>query len=695
MFCSGRVIDKRKSLLKKGKTCRIKKNFLFIIFIRNISRHIAMIELRGREMNRFQVFILVTTLKLSVYADRHPCDRPCESPTAPKVCNYQFNVEWYYTMSKACYDCPFVASDCLRPHCVAADGIPRPVITVNRTLPGPSIRVCHNDTVRVQVVNNLDDDEGVVIHWHGLHVRDSPHMDGVPMITQCPIPAKTSFTYEFRADPPGTHFWHSHAGLQTSDGLAGPIVVNRPEQDDPHRDLYDVDSEEYMIFAFDWLHQLTLTKFLASHHSTGSNKGENVLINGKGISKEFVDATDNSTYFTPREVFNVEQNKRYRFRTISNSVIFSPYEITIDGHELNIIASDGADIEPYLVTSLVINGGERFDFVVNASQNISNYWIRIQGLADRPEQALRAILRYQGAAIEDPVMSSYSTDTRKLQLNPLNIAENENYTQVSSLKRAYSNAYPANERYAGQPDQTHFIGFDFNKFNNPIFNHPDFYPIDKVSQITYTPQFNNITFAFPKYPMQTQYDQIDTTQNCNPESEGWSRTQFCQGDFCTCTYVIEVKVGNLVELVFYDEGRPFDAGHPMHLHGQHFAVVAMKKIGAFISTEEIKELHNNGSIEYNFDGILKDTVIVPDGGYTVVRFLADNPGIWFFHCHLLFHAQAGMELAFKVGDPEDWVKPPNDFPKCGPWTEKMSSAATNLTSSSIFIVLLIHFFLFY
>ncbi|XP_077975451.1 uncharacterized protein LOC120332721 [Styela clava] len=659
------------------------------------------IQLSGRlkKMERFQIIILATNLLiiLTVYADRHPCDRPCESPTSPMECNYRFNIEWYYTMSKACYDCPFVASDCLRPHCVAADGISRPVITVNRTFPGPSVRVCHNDIVRVEVVNDLGDNEGITIHWHGLYMRDSPHMDGVPMLTQCSIPAKTSFTYEFRADPPGTHWWHSHAGLQRSDGLAGPIIVNRPKQDDPHYDLYDVDSEEYVIFVFDWLHQPSLTKFLAHHHSSGSNKGENILINGKGVFKEFYNSTDNSTHFTPREVFIVERNKRYRFRTISNAVLFCPYEITIDGHELNIIASDGADIKPYLVTSLVVHGGERFDFVVNASQDISNYWIRIQGMADCRNQSQRAILRYQGAGTEDPVTSSDLITSSKLQLNPWNIAENESYTQVSSLQREHSDAYPASERYAEKPDQTHFIGFDFYKVNNPTFNHPDWYPIEDMPRNShlYTPQLNNISFAFPKHPMLTQYEQIDSTQNCDPEAARWnqSRSEFCQDDFCMCTYVIDVKVGNLVELVIYDEGRTFDAGHPMHLHGQHFAVMAMKKIGAFISTEEIKELHNNGSIEYNFDGIMKDTVIIPDGGYTVVRFLADNPGVWFFHCHLAFHSEIGMELAFKVGDPEQWVKPPNDFPKCGPWPGK-SNAATSMTSSLTFILILFHFFRF-
>lgn len=55
----------------------------------------------------------------------------------------------------------------------------------------------------------------------------------------------------------------------------------------------------------------------------------------------------------------------------------------------------------------------------------------------------------------------------------------------------------------------------------------------------------------------------------------------------------------------------------------------------------MKELHANGSIRYDFNAVVKDTVIIPDGGYVVVRFIADNPGVWFFHCHLAFHSQIG------------------------------------------------------
>lgn len=74
-------------------------------------------------------------------------------------------------------------------------------------------------------------------------------------------------------------------------------------------------------------------------------------------------------------------------------------------------------------------------------------------------------------------------------------------------------------------------------------------------------------------------------------------------------------------------GVPYDANHPFHLHGYQFRVVAMEKIGSNITAAEVKELDKQGLINRRLTRApLKDTVTVPDGGYTIVRFYANNPG---------------------------------------------------------------------
>ncbi|KAK8727889.1 hypothetical protein OTU49_009505, partial [Cherax quadricarinatus] len=84
---------------------------------------------------------VVLVAALSLFADAaHECERTCEAGDT-RTCYYTFNLQEYHTMSRACFNCPFNTTDCSRPECIAADGVARPLITINRQLPGPSIQV--------------------------------------------------------------------------------------------------------------------------------------------------------------------------------------------------------------------------------------------------------------------------------------------------------------------------------------------------------------------------------------------------------------------------------------------------------------------------------------------------------------------------------------------------------------------------
>lgn len=110
-------------------------------------------------------------------------------------CVYDFKVEYYSILTRNCFNCTTNQADCFKPHCVTADGVKRTILTVNRMLPGPAIQVCLGDTIVVNVENSLHSFESITIHWHGIHI--APSMDGVAMITQCPIPPMTTFQYRF------------------------------------------------------------------------------------------------------------------------------------------------------------------------------------------------------------------------------------------------------------------------------------------------------------------------------------------------------------------------------------------------------------------------------------------------------------------------------------------------------------------
>uniref|UniRef100_K1Q1L5 Laccase-1 n=1 Tax=Magallana gigas TaxID=29159 RepID=K1Q1L5_MAGGI len=100
----------------------------------------------------------------------------------------------------------------------------RLLVVANQSLPGPDIIVYEGQTVIIHVKNHLHSDT-VTIHWHGLHQSGTPFMDGVPFVSQCPIESGQTFTYKFKAYPPGTFWYHSHVGSQRVDGLLGAFVT--------------------------------------------------------------------------------------------------------------------------------------------------------------------------------------------------------------------------------------------------------------------------------------------------------------------------------------------------------------------------------------------------------------------------------------------------------------------------------------
>jgi L-ascorbate oxidase len=118
-----------------------------------------------------------------------------------------------------------------------------------------------------------------------------------------------------------------------------------------------------------------------------------ILVNGKGGDMN-VDLIQ-----LPRAEFVVTKGKRYRFRVINIGVEFCPLEVSIDDHNLTLIATDGNPIEPILVRSFYILAGERVDFVLNAQADVSTYWIKVKGHADCEANSVfqTAILRYNGS----------------------------------------------------------------------------------------------------------------------------------------------------------------------------------------------------------------------------------------------------------------------------------------------------------
>ncbi|CAG8556765.1 17604_t:CDS:2, partial [Racocetra persica] len=118
---------------------------------------------------------------------------------------------------------------------LSPDGVSRRVWTVNGQYPGPMILANVGDQIIINVTNQLG--EPASIHSHGIIQKNSNWYDGVPGVTQCPIPNNGSFVYNFTVVDPGTYWYHSHFLAQYVDGLLGPLIVQ--DSADPHASLYD------------------------------------------------------------------------------------------------------------------------------------------------------------------------------------------------------------------------------------------------------------------------------------------------------------------------------------------------------------------------------------------------------------------------------------------------------------------------
>jgi len=152
-------------------------------------------------------------------------------------------------------------------------------MSINRKVPGPAIQVCKNDWIVVDVFNAMGG-TGATIHWHGILQRETPWMDGVPSITQCPIEFATTFRYYFKAADPGTQWYHSHAGHHKTNGEIGAVIVRQPKREDRHQNEYDDDLPEHHIVISDWM-DTHAEQYVPGLRQVPGVLPDNLLINGR------------------------------------------------------------------------------------------------------------------------------------------------------------------------------------------------------------------------------------------------------------------------------------------------------------------------------------------------------------------------------------------------------------------------------
>jgi FtsP/CotA-like multicopper oxidase with cupredoxin domain len=143
------------------------------------------------------------------------------------------------------------------------------------------------------------------------------------------------FRYTFEAENSGTHFWHSHIGMQRGDGAFGALIVREPRSRDPHSSLYDLDLSEHILIVQDWTHLPGTSVFTAHHHGRADNKPPNILINGKG--KYFGNVTNSEPVTT-----SSRRSEALLAPTTTDSPDFETIQTTLsdDDYDVSTVATE-------------------------------------------------------------------------------------------------------------------------------------------------------------------------------------------------------------------------------------------------------------------------------------------------------------------------------------------------------------------
>ncbi|EWG47525.1 hypothetical protein FVEG_07601 [Fusarium verticillioides 7600] len=451
----------------------------------------------------------------------------------------------------------------------------RPTIGINGAWPIPRIEASVGDTVLVNARNNLGN-QSTSLHFHGLFMNGSNHMDGPSQVTQCPIQPGESFLYNFTITQPGTYWYHSHTESQYPDGLRGPLIIH--DQKSPFKGKYD---EELVMTISDWYHdqmQTLIPEFMRKGNPTGAEP-----VPQAALMNETQDLK-----------VPVQTGKTY-FLRLANIGAFAGQYFWIEGHNMTIVEVDGAYTKPAPANMVYLSAGQRCSVLVTTKKDSSTNFPIVASMDTDLFDVLPDDLNWN-------VTGWLVYDEEKPLPNPSVVYDFDPYDDMDLV--------PYDEM-ARLPEPSRSIELDVI--------------MDNLRDGANYAFFNNITYRAPKVP--TLYTALTSgKQATNPQIYG------------TYTHSFVLERDEIVQLVInnHDDGR-----HPFHLHGHHFQVL-------YRSDDDAGDF--DGSVEFAETPMRRDTVVVNGNGNAVLRFKADNPGVWLFHCHIEWHVTSGLIATF-VEDP--------------------------------------------
>jgi FtsP/CotA-like multicopper oxidase with cupredoxin domain len=497
-------------------------------------------------------------------------------------------------------------------------------IAVNGQIPMPTLTFTEGDTAEIHVHNLLKEETS--LHWHGLFLPNKE--DGVPNLTQMPIKPNTTHIYRFPIIQNGTHWYHSHSGLQEQIGMYGNFVMLKKVNDKNFRKGID-DLPTVPIVLSEWtdykpenihrmLHNATdwfaikknatqsYAEAIKAGHFKTKLKNEWKRMLAMDVSDVYYDKIlINGKQISEIKNFGGEQLKagdKVRLR-ISNGGASSYFWLTYAGGKITVVASDGNDVEPVEVDRLIIAVSETYDIIVTIPAENTAF----EFLATTEDRTNSASL-YLGNGIKQlkspqPRLKYFEGMKMMNDMMKMN-GELDDMGMFMSLNQMDMNVvmYPEITGNS-KPKQSD--------------NDPNRYNANALTDIV------TLNYSMLKSTTKTELPKDAPVKELRFELTGnmnryvWSLDNKVVSE----TDKILIKKGENIRIVIYNGSM---MRHPMHLHGHDFRL-----------------LNGQGK-----NAPLKNIVDIMPMETDTLEFNANVEGDWFFHCHILYHMMSGMGKVF-------------------------------------------------
>ncbi|WP_345955296.1 multicopper oxidase domain-containing protein [Mucilaginibacter sp. PAMB04168] len=516
---------------------------------------------------------------------------------------------------------------------VTYGGKPKRAIAVNGSIPMPTLTFTEGDTAEIYVHNKLKEETS--LHWHGLFLPN--RYDGVPNMTQMPIKPGETHLYKFPIKQHGTHWYHSHTGLQEQIGMYGAFIMNkRQEWDIPTiplvlSDWTNMNPKEVqrsLHAATDWfaIKKGTTQSYLEAIRS--GNFKTKVANEWKRMTA--MDVSD--VYYDNFLINGKNQNEQPQFKAgdkvrlrIANGGASSYFWLKYAGGKMTVVATDGNDVAPVEVDRLIVAVSETYDVVVTIPENKSYEFLVTP--EDRTKSASLWLGKgdkvYAGKMPKLKYFAGMKMMNDMMDMNG-NMVQMDGMTMQNQIMDMNTVMYPeitGEEKPAAKKTKATMPGMQMANDQsmsgmNMAAENPD------IVTLNYNMLRDPGKTSLPAGPWREL--KFDLTGNMNRYVWTLDNKTVSESD------KILIKKGENLRIILYNNSM---MRHPMHLHGHDFRVL-------------------NGQGE---NAPMKNVLDIMPMERDTIEFAANEPGgDWFFHCHILYHMMSGMGRVFSYEN-----SPPN------------------------------------